>query len=131
MLEYFIYKNVENTNNKNNTNSDQPLVEGYDYYYRSDMNNRSMQRIKNENIENVSLPVLMLIFVLYIMLGIYAAKLSWYSNTIVGWSDGYKVLFSVFAFMFPVTYISAHIVFKMDLLERIVHKNLSKSKSKY
>lgn len=120
-MEYFMYKNME-TNGNNNKNGQ---VEGYIHTYQYE--NGQMKRIENE--EPMSTSLLMLVFIIYLVLGIYAAKLSWYSNTKAGWSNGYKVLFAIVAFMFPITYISAHIIFKMDLLARIKDKSPSKSRS--
>jgi hypothetical protein len=71
--------------------------------------------------------MMLLVLIIYLVVGIYAAKLSWYSNTLAKWSQGYKVLFAIVAFMFPFTYITAHILFKLDLLERIKKPSLSLS----
>jgi hypothetical protein len=81
------------------------------YYQRNDM--------IVQQPEPMSTPMMVLVFILYLALGIYAAKLSWYSNTKAGWSQGYKVLFAILAFMFPITYITAHVLFKLDLLSKI------------
>jgi len=102
------------------------LVEYFAYKYTEDKKNNETYASPYQNniyivkeTEPIPTPLLVLYFVLYLILGIYAAKLSWYSNTVAGWSYGYKVLFALFAFMFPCTYITAHVLFKLDLLERI------------
>jgi hypothetical protein len=115
IMEYFIYKNVEQNNGKK---------EMYSYPYNKYNNNND-----NENmifVEKQSVPesVLLIMFVIYLILGIFSAKLSWNSNTIAGWSTGYKLIFSFFAFMFPCTYITAHLIFKMDLLQRVKGKSI-------
>jgi hypothetical protein len=108
-MEFFMYKNVKENNSKESYKN----IEKYRY---QNINNIYVQE---QNVEPMSTPMLMLVFIIYLVLGIYAAKLSWYSNSKAGWSNGYKVLFAIIAFMFPVSYITAHIVFKLDLLQRI------------
>ena len=122
-MEFFIYKNVQNE--QNGQNGQNGITEKYydpstRYHYQNEM---VIQ--KNKEPEQLSTPMLILVFVLYLALGIYAAKLSWFSNTKAGWSQGYKVLFALLAFMFPITYISAHILFKLDLLSRIKGGSMS------
>jgi hypothetical protein len=109
IMEYFLYKEAE----KNGQNG--KVTENY-YDPYSRYNNRI---IIQQQVEPMSQSMMLLIFVFYLVLGIYAAKLSWYSNTKAGWSQGYKVLFALLAFMFPMTYISAHILFKLDLLSKL------------
>jgi hypothetical protein len=104
IAEYFFYKNAEKNVSKK---SDKEM------YYECDKDKEI------EENERMSTPVVMLLFIVYLILGFYAARLSWYSNTKAGWSNGYKVLFAIFAFMFPITYITAHIIFKLDLLAKI------------
>lgn len=103
-----MYKNVEE--NGKNTNTEKY----YDSYSQS-----CSRRIDVSKQEQLPISILILIFAIYMIVGVYAAKLSWYSNTRAGWSQGYKVLFAIIAFMFPFTYITAHILFKLDLLSRI------------
>ena len=107
IAEYFFYKNIEQANGQT---SEQANKEGY-YNCPENMEQQRQERL--------STPLVMLMFIVYLILGIYAARLSWFSNTKAGWSNGYKVLFAIFAFMFPVTYITAHIIFKLDLLAKI------------
>ena len=116
IMEFFMYKNV------NDSKESYKNVEKY-RYCRTDPYTQEQNQI--QNMEPISTPMLMLVFVINLVLGIYAARLSWYSNTKAGWSNGYKVLFAIVAFMFPITYITAHILFKLDLLSRI------KGNSKY
>ena len=129
IMEFFMYKNVndskESYKNVEGSPMDshpRPTLEKYRYSQNSPY---TQDQNQIQNVEPMSMPMLMLIFVIYLALGIYAARLSWYSNTKAGWSNGYKVLFAIVAFMFPVTYITAHILFKLDLLSRI------KGNSKY
>lgn len=107
IAEYFIYKHTEQTNEQAN---EQPNKENY---------HGCSKNIEEQKQERLSTPLVMLMFIIYLILGIYAARLSWFSNTKAGWNNGYKVLFAIFAFMFPVTYITAHIIFKLDLLSKI------------
>ena len=106
IAEYFVYKNADQLN----IPSEQPKKESY----HGCNDNKDV-----EQKERLSTPLVMLMFIVYLLLGFYAAKMSWYSNTRAGWSNGYKVLFAIFAFMFPITYITAHIIFKLDLLAKI------------
>ena len=106
LIEYFLYKEAE----KNG----QVTENYYDPYY-SQYNNK----MRVQPVEPMSQSMMLLVFIFYLVLGIYAAKLSWYSNTKAGWPKGYKVLFAILAFMFPMTYISAHIIFKLDLLSKL------------
>jgi len=99
-----MYKNSVEQSNENPTQEK----------YHGCTNNEDYERK-----ERLSTPLVMLMFVIYLILGIYAAKLSWHSNTKAGWNNGYKVIFAIFAFMFPITYTTAHIIFKLDLLSKI------------
>ena len=114
IMEYFLYaKSEENgkvTENYNNDRNDQ-------YFYQDGKIVKKPEPLSNS--------MMILVFILYLVFGIYAAKLSWYSNSKAGWSQGYKVLFAILAFMFPFTYITAHILFKIDLLSRIKGKSMS------
>lgn len=113
IMEFFLYKNTQNGKNGENETTEK--------YH----NQNAMIVQKNQEPEQLSTPMMILVFVLYLALGIYAAKLSWFSNSKAGWSQGYKVLFALLAFMFPITYISAHILFKLDLLSRIKGGSMS------
>jgi hypothetical protein len=123
IMEFFMYKNVNDSKESYKNVEGSPTLEKYRHYQNSPCTQGQYQY--QTQTEPMSTPMLMLIFVIYLALGIYAAKLSWYSNSKAGWSNGYKVIFAILAFMFPVTYITAHILFKLDLLSRI------KGNSKY
>ena len=121
-MEYFMYaKAQENGNSENSKESyhNPNMV----YYQRNGM--IVQQRSEDQQPEPMSTPMMVLVFILYLALGVYAAKLSWYSNTKAGWSQGYKVLFAIFAFMFPITYITAHVLFKLDLLKKLKGGSMS------
>lgn len=108
-MEFFMYKNVTENNSKES-------YKNIEKYRHQTTNNIYVQE---QNVEPMSIPMLMFVFIIYLVLGIYSAKLSWNSNTKAGWQNGYKVLFAIIAFMFPVSYITAHVIFKLDLLQRI------------
>lgn len=57
--------------------------------------------------------------VIYIILGSLSAWLSWTSNTTVGWHPIFRVIFSIFAFIFSLTYVLSHVMFKLDLLSAL------------
>lgn len=109
-MEYFMYKNIEE-NEKNKTTEK--------YYNQCNQSQCNCCNGATIQPEPLSTPVLILFFIFYLYLGIYASRLSWYSNTKAGWSQGYKIFFSIIAFMFPITYITAHVTFKLDLLSKI------------
>ena len=116
-MEYFMYaKAQENGTENGKENYHNPNTM---YYYQNS------NRMIIDQPEQMSTPMMVLVFILYLALGVYAAKLSWYSNTKAGWSQGYKVLFAIFAFMFPITYITAHILFKLDLLKKLKGGSMS------
>ena len=117
IVEYFLYKNVQQNGNSNGVSTENYHNPNTKYYYQNGI------VVQQKELEEMSAPVLIVVFVLYLAIGIYAAKLSWNSNTKVGWSQGYKILFSIFAFMFPFTYIYSHIIFKLDLLSKIKRGN--------
>lgn len=120
IMEYFMYKNMETDNNNSEKNKE-------NYYSYKQVNYQDMRQ-REQMVEPMSTPLTILVFIIYLILGIYAARLSWYSNTEAGWSQGYKVLFAIIAFMFPITYITVHILFKLDLLS-IISKGSKGSKS--
>lgn len=64
--------------------------------------------------------------ILFIVAAYYAVRLSWSSNTLLGYSQAAKILFAIFAFLFPFTYLAGHLVFKWDLLNLIEKKHLVK-----
>ncbi len=117
IMEYFMYAKAQE-NGKENGKENYQNPNGM-YYYQNRMVVRKQQPEEN------STPMMVLVFILYLALGVYAAKLSWYSNTKAGWSQGYKVLFAIFAFMCPITYITAHVLFKLDLLKKLKGGSMS------
>lgn len=65
-------------------------------------------------------PFLVVLVIVFIVLAIIAIKLSWSSNSRIGWSTPMKVFFALMTIVFsPVSYIIAHIIYKMDLLSYI------------
>jgi hypothetical protein len=50
---------------------------------------------------------------------ILACYLSWTSNTVIEWGEGFKVLFAFFAFFSPFNYLLTHLIHKYDLLTYI------------
>ena len=114
-MEYFMYAKAQENGNSKESYHNPNMV----YYQRNNMT------VQESEPEQMSTPTMVLVFILYLVLGVYAAKLSWYSNTKAGWSQGYKVLFAIFAFMFPLTYITAHVLFKLDLLKKLKGGSMS------
>lgn len=119
IMEYFMYANAQK-NGKENGKENYHNPNGM-YYHQ----NRMVVNKPEAEPEPMSTQTMVLVFILYLALGVYAAKLSWYSNTKAGWSQGYKVLFAIFAFMFPVTYITSHVIFKLDLLKKLKGGSMS------
>lgn len=60
-----------------------------------------------------------LILVVFFALGIWAAYLSWTSNTVVGWNTFAKVIFAIFAYFSNLSYLLGHLIYKLDLLNMI------------
>lgn len=67
----------------------------------------------NENIAKISVGFI----VLYFLCGGVAAYFSWKHNSVIGWTTGYKVAFSTFAFFCPIEYISIYFTYKSDFLK--------------
>lgn len=57
--------------------------------------------------------------IIAIILGIWAVKLSWRSNSLIEWDKGYKIFFAFFAFLGGFQYLVSHLIFKADLLSYI------------
>ena len=57
------------------------------------------------------------IILLYCLCGGVAAYFSWQHNGKIGWTTGYKVAFSIFAFFCPFEYITIYFTYKSDLLK--------------
>jgi hypothetical protein len=91
------------------------------------LNEMDSQMDDSEMKKKPSIPTEMawLYLVLYAIAAYYAVRLSWTSNTRLGYSEAAKVLFAIFAFMFPFLYLTAHLIFKMDLLKMIETKTLA------
>lgn len=54
--------------------------------------------------------------VFYTVIGGFAAWLSWNSNSSIGWHPVFCVIFSILAFFCAGTYLTGHLLFKLDLL---------------
>lgn len=63
--------------------------------------------------------LLVLFYSLWVLIGSFAAYLSWTANSLVGWHTVFKVLFSLFAFLFPASYLFVHLVHRYDLILHI------------
>ena len=72
----------------------------------------SVDKLKND-IVNLSIGMI----ILYCICGGIAAYFSWQHNTKIGWTTGYKVAFSIFAFFCPMEYITIYFTYKSDLLK--------------
>ena len=59
---------------------------------------------------------IVLMYLIEIALGIWAAMLSWKSNSLIEWGTGFKVLFSIFAFFGGWHYLLIHLINKQDLI---------------
>lgn len=60
--------------------------------------------------------IFLLFLFIYFLFGAYAAYHSWNANKKIGWSTGYRVLFSLFALIFPFNYLVIYLTYKSDLL---------------
>ena len=59
----------------------------------------------------------MLLFLLfYFLCGSIAAYFSWKHNSKIGWTNGYKILFAIFAFFCPTEYLTIYFTYKSDFL---------------
>lgn len=70
----------------------------------------------------ISLSLVLIIaaeLIVYVILGSFAAWLSWTSNTSIGWHPVFCVIFAIFAFMCSGSYLFSHLVFKLDLLHAV------------
>jgi hypothetical protein len=63
--------------------------------------------------------VLIALFILFLVLSLWAASLSWASNTLIGWGIFPKVIFAIFAFLSGIGYLFAHLIYKLDLIRYI------------
>jgi len=62
---------------------------------------------------------LIIIGVIGLICGIFAAKLSWSSNTVAEWGNGPKTFFAIVAFFYGISYLFSHLIHKVDLLAKI------------
>ena len=115
MMEYFMYINAKNKNNKEHYMHENRIFRDNSQYQDEPTVNITEEQLKDQ----LSTPALILFFIIQLFFGIIAFQLSWHSNTKAGWSNGYKILFGIIAFMCPFTYITIHILFKLDLLSQI------------
>ena len=128
MMEYFMYVNAKNKNNKEHYMHENKYRTSMFLNNSSSQNDPTVNVTEEQSKDQLSTPALILFFIIQLFFGIIAFQLSWYSNTKAGWSNGYKILFGIIAFMCPFTYISIHILFKLDLLSQI---KSGKSLNKY
>lgn len=73
------------------------------------------KKFKSTSNETSSFPIIFII--LYFLCGGFSAYLSWKHNSKIGWTTGYKVLFSTFAFFCPFEYLSIYLTYKSDMLK--------------
>ena len=57
--------------------------------------------------------------IIWLLIGGWAAHLSWKANTLVGWDLIPKIIFSIFAFLLGVSYLITYFIYKMDLVNYI------------
>lgn len=57
--------------------------------------------------------------VFYVILGSAAAYLSWTSNSSIGWHPIFCVIFALIAFVCSASYLTSHVLFKLDLLSAL------------
>jgi hypothetical protein len=53
-------------------------------------------------------------------IGAYGAYISWAANTLAGWGTVAKVIFSLFAFLFGLSYLITYFIHKLDLVNMIL-----------
>lgn len=109
--EEFDPKDKDNDNDSDPTTYN-PLYDSYNVPYDPS----SYTSFSPGMVSITSVLLLVAELVLYILLGSLSAWLSWTSNTTLGWHPLFRVIFAIFAFIFSVTYVLSHIVFKLDIL---------------
>jgi hypothetical protein len=57
----------------------------------------------------------LLMFIMGVIIGLYAAYLSWMCNSKVGYHMVFKVLFAIFAYLFGLIYLILYLVMKWDV----------------
>lgn len=104
-------------------------------YLNDSINPITVDKLKSENIytklQNINtqgatsldrISAIMFI-IIWVLLGVYCAYLSWTSNTLINWDVHYKVLFAFGAFMFPIYYLLMYFIGKYSLVRYIqTHK---------
>ena len=105
IIEAFVYKYAQDENEK------RKIKEGFD-----DSSSESNKQWSTGGI---------IVLIIYILLGLYAAKLSWNSNSRIHWDTGFKIFFAIFAFLSPLSYLPSHLIYKVDLL-RALPENVPK-----
>lgn len=74
------------------------------------------KKLKLSSTESSSnFPIIFII--LYFLCGGACAYFSWKHNSKIGWTTGYKALFSAFAFFCPFEYVSIYLTYKSDMLK--------------
>jgi hypothetical protein len=56
---------------------------------------------------------------IWLLFAIWAAKLSWEANTLVGWDNIPKIIFSIGAFITCLSYLVSYFICKLDLVNYI------------
>jgi hypothetical protein len=56
-----------------------------------------------------------MMFIIGVIIGLYAAYLSWMCNSKVGYHMVFKVIFAVFAYLFGLVYLILYLVMKWDV----------------
>jgi uncharacterized membrane protein len=89
--------------------------------YFTDNTNANANAIGNAFTGMVTVIFIMYIVFLIIafLLSVWAARLSWYANTLIGWGNIEKVIFAFFAFLTGIGYLLGYLVYKMDLVRYI------------
>ena len=57
-----------------------------------------------------------IMFVIGLALGIWAAMLSWEANALAGWGFVPKLIFALFSFLTSVSYLLTYLIYKLDLV---------------
>lgn len=78
-----------------------------------------LQNIKTDGATSWDRISAIFFIMVWVMLGVYCAYLSWTSNTLIKWDVHYKVLFAFGAFMFPIYYLLMYYIGKYSLIRYI------------
>ncbi len=63
------------------------------------------------------------LILLELVLGVWAAVLSFKSNRFIGWGAAPSVLFAIFAFLFNILYLLTHLICKCDIISFVRKQN--------